>query len=157
MNYKNDTGYDMKIFLLKNVEKVGLAGEIIKAADGYATNYLIPNKLGVEVTKANEKAFTNRIIVVDHRKEVIASKTSMLAEKIKALTVTITRKAHDKEKLFGAITPLEIAEALAEKGVNVTKSQVAFDKSIKSIGTHSVTIKLSSTLKPQFTVKIVAE
>jgi large subunit ribosomal protein L9 len=147
----------MKIFLLKNVEKVGMAGEIIKAKDGYAINYLIPNKLGVAVTDANEKNFAHRAVVIDQRKEVIASKTSMLAEKIKSMTVTLKRKTHDKDKLFGSINAAEIAQALSEQGVAVTKSQVEIAKSIKAVGTHTVTIKLSSSLKPELTVKIVAE
>jgi len=147
----------MKIFLLKNVEKVGIAGEIIKATDGFAINYLLPNKLGIEVTKANEKSFEKRAVVIDNRKEAIASKTSMLAEKIKALTITIKRKAHDKDKLFGSISPLEITESLAQNGISISKNQVEFDKSIKTIGTHTVIIKLSSSLKPTVTVKIVAE
>jgi large subunit ribosomal protein L9 len=147
----------MKIFLLKNVEKIGMAGEIIKATDGYAINYLIPNKLGIEVTKANEKSFAKRTVVLDQRKEVIASKTSMLAEKIKSLTVTLKCKTHDKDKLFGSVNAAEIVNALAQQGVSVSKNQVEFGKSIKTTGTHSVTIKLSSTLKPELTVKIVAE
>ncbi len=147
----------MKIFLLKNVEKIGMAGEIIKATDGYAINYLIPNKLGIEVTKANEKSFAKRTVILDQRKEVIASKTSMLAEKIKSLTVIIKCKAHDKNKLFGSVNASEVVDALAEHGVAIAKNQVEFGKSIKTTGNHSVTIKLSSTLKPELAVKIVAE
>lgn len=147
----------MKIFLLKNIEKVGMAGEIIKATDGYAINYLIPNKLGIEVTKENEKAFAKRTIVLNQRKEVIASKTSMLAEKIKALTIVVKRKVHDKDKLFGSINPAEIVTTLADHGVHIAKNQVEFGKSIKTTGNYLVTIKLSSTLKPELTVKIIAE
>lgn len=147
----------MKIFLLKSVEKIGIAGEIIKAADGYAINYLIPNKLGVEVTKSNEKSFAKRTVIIDQRKEVIATKTSILAEKIKSLTVTLKCKTHDKDKLFGSINPNEIVDALANHGVNIAKNQVEFGKSIKNTGTYSVTIKLSSSLKPELTVKVVAE
>jgi large subunit ribosomal protein L9 len=147
----------MKIFLLKNVEKVGMAGEVIKATDGFAVNYLIPNKLGIEVTKANEGSFAKRAVVLDQRKEVIASKTSMLAEKIKGLTVIIKRKAHDKDKLFGSINPVEVTDALNQYGVSVAKNQVEFNKSIKTLGKHTVTIKLSSTLKPELAVTIIPE
>ena len=147
----------MRIFLLKDVEKIGLAGEIIKVKEGFGQNYIIPRKLGVEVTEQNESQFKSRIKHVEHRKEVIASKTSMLAEKIKALTVQMKRKVHDEGKLFGSVTPCEIVEALAAKGVSVSKSQVDFGKSIKSTGSHEVKIKLSSKLQPSFTLVITAE
>jgi large subunit ribosomal protein L9 len=134
-----------------------MAGEIINVKDGFGQNYLVPRKLGVEVTEQNEQQFATRIKHVEHRKEVIASKTSMLAEKIKSLTVELRRKTHDDNKLFGAITPCEIVDALAHKGVSVSKSQVDFGKSIKTTGSHEVKIKLSSKLQPTFTVVIKAE
>lgn len=147
----------MRIFLLKDVEKIGLAGEIIKVKEGFGQNFIIPRKLGVEVTEQNEGQFKTRIKHVEHRKEVIASKTSMLAEKIKALTVQMKRKVHDEGKLFGSVTPCEIVEALAAKGVSVSKSQVDFGKSIKTTGSHEVKIKLSSKLQPSFTLVITAD
>ena len=147
----------MRIFLLKDVEQIGMAGEIIKVKDGFGQNFLLPRKLGVEVTEHNEGQFVTRIKHVEHRKEVIASKTSMLAEKIKSITAQIKRKVHDDGKLFGSITPCEVVEALAAKGVSVSKSQVDFGKSIKTTGSHEVKIKLSSKLQPTFTVVITAE
>lgn len=147
----------MRIFLLKDVEQIGMAGEIIKVKDGFGQNYLLPRKLGIEVTEQNEGQFATRIKHVEQRKEVIASKTSMLAEKIKSITVELRRKVHDDNKLFGSITACEVAEALASKGISVSKSQVDFGKSIKTTGTHEVKIKLSSKLQPTFNLVIKAE
>jgi len=147
----------MKVFLLKDVEKVGCAGEMIKVQDGYAINFLFPRKLAIEITPLNEKSFTHRVKVIEKRQEVVASKTSQLAERIKSLTVTIKRKMHDGDKLYGALTEAEIVDALKEQGISISKSQVIFEKSIKAKGSHAVTIKLSSQLQPQVTVKVVAE
>lgn len=147
----------MRIFLLKDVEKIGLAGEIVRVKDGFGQNYLLPRKLGVEVTSTNEKHFANRVKNVEHRKEVIASKTSMLAEKIKSLRVSLKRKTHDEGKLFGAISPQEVVDALAEKGVSVSKSQIDFGKSVKNTGSYDVKVKLSSKLQPSFNLVVVAE
>ncbi len=147
----------MKVYLVKDVEKVGLAGEIVKVTTGFASNYLIPHKLGIVVTPANEAFYSTKIKTVEHRKEVVSSKTSMLAEKIKGLTVTLKRKIHDDGRLYGAISGGEIAEELAKEGVSVAKNQVEFGKSIKETGVHHVTIKLSSKLLPQLTVKVVSE
>ena len=81
----------------------------------------------------------------------------MLAEKINQTTVTIKHKVHDGDKLYSALNPSEIADALTASGISVSKSQVIIDKSIKNVGTHTVTIKLSSRLKPTLTIKVIAE
>jgi large subunit ribosomal protein L9 len=147
----------MKVFLLKNIAKVGLAGEIIKVEDGYARNYLFPRNLAVEITSANEGFYLKKVKSFEHRKEAIETETSLLAEKIKELAVTIKRKMHDDGKLYGAISQADIVDILAQKGVNVSKSQVLIDKSIKSKGKFEVTIKLSSRLQPTLTLNVISE
>lgn len=147
----------MKVFLLQDVLNVGMAGEMVTVADGFATNYLLPHKLGIMVSKNNAAEFSNRLQKIEHRKEVVQSKTSMLAERIKSVVVTLKRKLHDEGKLYGSISEQEVVDALAEAGVSVTKSQVVFDKSIKAKGSYPVTIRLSSTLQPTCTVRVVSE
>ncbi len=147
----------MKVYLKKDVEKIGLSGEIIKTSDGYARNYLIPRGLGVEITPNNIEFYEKRARTVKNRETVISSNTSMLAEKIGALKLKIKRKMHDDGKLYGAISPIEIVELLAKEGITVSKSQVLFDKSIKSKGTHDITIKLTSRLLPQIKLTVISE
>lgn len=147
----------MKVYLLKNVERIGMAGEILKVADGFGANYLIPNKLAIEITAQNEESFKNKTKKVEQRKEVIATQTSMLAEKINGTTVTIKRKLHDDGKLYGSLSAGEIADALAQKSISVSKSQIDLPKSIKSKGTYEVVIHLSSRLQPKVTIKVVSE
>lgn len=144
----------MKVYLLKDVEKVGFAGEIIKVKDGYAQNFLFPRKLGVQVTAQNSSFYESRVKNVEHRKEALASEQSMLSEKINQIVITLKKKAHDDNKLYASINPSDIVDALAEQGVKISKNQVKFDKSVKTLGEHKVTIKLSSKLQPQLTVKI---
>lgn len=147
----------MKVYLLKDVPKIGMAGEILKVADGFGQNFLLPRKLAVEITPHNESSFKQREKIVEHRKEVVATKTSMLAEKIGSMKLTLKRKMHDDGKLYGAINASEIVELLAEKGVSISKSQVDLDKSIKSKGSYDVTIKLSSKLMPTVKLTIISE
>lgn len=147
----------MKVYLKENIEKVGLAGEIIKVPDGFARNFLFPKKLAVEVTDANIAFYQTKIKTVEKRKEVVATVTSMLAEKIKDTKLTIKRKMHDNDKLYAAISPQEVVEALALEGVKVSKNQVLFPKAIKEKGEFDVTIKLSSRLQPTLTLKVAAE
>ncbi len=145
----------MRIFLKKDVEKIGMAGEIIKVSDGYARNFLFPRKIAIEITPHNEQIYLKQEKKVVHHKEAIATKTSMLAERIMMLTVTVKRKMHDDGKLYGALNSAEIVDALAQQGISVSKNQVIFNKSIKNKGTYEAKIKLTSRLQPS--IKIIVQ
>lgn len=147
----------MKVFLRENVEKIGMAGEIIKVTDGFARNFLIPRQLGVEITPGNESFYKKQLKSVSDRKEVISSKTSMLAEKVKGLKITIKRKMHDDGKLYGALNASEVVDALSLEGISISKSQVLFGKSIKSKGSYEISLKLTAKLKPTLKVVVVSE
>lgn len=147
----------MRIFLKKDIEKIGMAGEIIKVSDGFARNFLFPKGLAVEITPQNASFYQKQVKQVEHHKEVVESQTSMLAERIGSMTLTLKRKLHDDGKLYGAINQAEIADALSEKGVSIAKNKVVFSKSIKSKGNHEVTIKLTSRLQPRVKVTILPE
>lgn len=147
----------MKVYLKKDVEKVGLAGEIIKVKEGFAINYLIPRGFAMPVTEANANFFKKRERTIENRKEVLSSQTSMLAEKINSMDLVLKKKMHDDGKLYGALSSTDIVEKLAEKGVSVGKNQIIFGKSIKSKGVYEVVIKLSSRLQPKVRVTVVSE
>jgi large subunit ribosomal protein L9 len=147
----------MKVYLKADIKGVGMSGEIITVNDGYARNYLFPRDYAVEITSANEKTFATRIKTIAHRKEVIATQTSMMAERIGSVQVTLRRKMHHDGKLYGSVGAADIAEALKEQGFTVAKSQIIIDKSIKEKGAHTVTIKLTSRLQPTLKVLIAAE
>ncbi len=147
----------MEVFLRKNVEKVGMAGEIVKVGDGYARNFLFPKGLAVEITLHNKDQYATKIRNVENRKEVIASQTSMFAETLNSVSITLKRKMHDNGQLYGSINASEVVDALAGKGISINKSQVEFDKSIKSKGTFKVDVKLTTKLKSTITVTVVSE
>jgi large subunit ribosomal protein L9 len=146
----------MKVYLRKDIEGVGMAGEIIKVTDGYAKNFLFPRQMAVEITSGNESFFKSREKVIEKRAEVVETKSSMLAEKIKnSSPLTLKRKMHDNGELYARINEKEIVELLAQKDISISKSQVEFEKSIKNQGKHEVTIKLSSRLQPKITINVV--
>ena len=145
----------MKVYLLKDIEKVGIAGEIINVSEGYAKNFLLPRKLALEVSTSNEEFFKKRAKTIENRKEAIESATSMLSEQIKSIHLTLKKKIHDDNRLYAAVNPADVVDLLSEKNIKVTKSQVIFNKSIEEVGTYPVTIKLSSKLQPQLTLKVV--
>ena len=146
----------MKVYLLKTIEKVGIAGEVIKVKDGYARNFLFPQRAAIEVTKKNEAFYAAKAKQIENRKEIIASETSALSEQVKDLKITLKKKIHDDDRLYAAVNATEIVEALAEKDIKISKNQVKFGKSIKTKGTHKVTIKLTAKLQPELTVQVTA-
>lgn len=147
----------MKVYLTKDIEKVGLAGEIVKVSDGFGRNFIIARNAGIEITNKNEQFYQNKARVVVHRKEVIESKTSLLAEKIKNIKLTIKRKMHDDGKLYGSLSSTEIVNSLNAYHISLSKNQVIFKKAIKDKGVHTVTIKLTASLQPELTVNVISE
>ena len=147
----------MKVFLLKDVVNVGMANQIVAVSEGYAVNFLIPKKLGVQITPENEKNYVGKVKHVEHKKEVIASKTSMLGERIKTLTLTLRKKMHDDGKLYGSVNSTEVAELLAKEGVAVGKSQIEFEKSIKEKGSFPVIVKLTAKLHAKCMLKVIGD
>lgn len=146
----------MLVLLVKDVENVGMAGRIVEVSDGYAANYLFPRKLAVLATKGSSAQVIAKVQKEKVAAEVLNSKIGMMAERIKALQLSIKERAHDDGKLYGAVGAEEIVELLREKDIVVNRKQVEFDKSIKAVGEHKVTIRLSAKLKPQLVLKVAA-
>ena len=146
----------MHVYMLKDVENVGMAGMIISVSDGYASNFLFPRKLAVEVTDKNKVFFAQKKQKEAVVAEVINSKIGMLAERIKTMHLNIKERVHEG-KLYGAISADEIVALLKGKDIAINRKQVEFEKSIKTVGEHKVTIRLTSKFKPQLTLKVEAK
>jgi len=147
----------MKVYMLKDVEKVGMMGQVISVSDGYAANFLIPRKLAIAVTGENMVHFQEKIKKEQVTAQVLSNKVSMLAERIKALHITIKERVHDDGKLYGSVGADEVVELLKGHDISINRKQVAFEKAVRMLGDHKVTIKLSSKLKPQFILKVVSQ
>jgi len=145
----------MKVFMLKDVEKVGMAGQVVKVSDGYAKNFLIPRKLAKKVDASNEAFFKGREVKAKLDTQALNSKVAMLAERIKNMHLQVKERVHDDGKLYGAVGPDEVVALLKKRDVNINRKQVEFKKSIKTVGEHKVVIKLSSKFKPEFTLKVI--
>ena len=147
----------MRIFLLQDVEKLGMAGQVVDVTDGYAQNFILPRKLGIKVTEADMNFYKQRTVKEKVTAEVLSSKVAMLAERIKGMHITIKERVHDDGKLYGAVGADEVVELLKAKEVIINRKQVEFAKAVKAIGEHKVVIKLSAKLKPELTLKVVAK
>ena len=145
----------MKIYMLKDVEKIGMAGQIIKVSDGYAANFLIPRKLARKVNEKEKQFFSQQKKRETVDKEILNSKVAMLAEKIRNLHLIVKERIHDDGKLYGAVGADEIVELLKEKDISINRKQVEFKKAIRSVGEHKVVIRLSSKFKPELILKVI--
>ncbi|MCK4517678.1 50S ribosomal protein L9 [Candidatus Babeliales bacterium] len=146
----------MKVYMLKDVEKVGMSGSVIKVSDGYAANFLIPRKLARKIEVSEAAFFKNRSVKDKVVTEVLNSKVAMLAERIKNLHLVVKERIHDDGKLYGSVGADEVVELLKAKDISINRKQVEFKKAIRAVGEHKVIIRLTSKFTPELTLKVVA-
>ena len=144
----------MKVILTQDVKGKGKKGQMIEVSDGYARNFMLPKKLAIEATadavntmKMNDKATQERIA----REKAAALET---ANKLRAMTLTVTAKGGGQGRLFGAVTNAEIAAALEKQGVKLDKRKIVLNENIKNVGTYIATCKLGYEINAPLTVKI---
>jgi large subunit ribosomal protein L9 len=147
----------MKVILREDVEKLGKAGEVVKVADGYGRNYLIPRQMAVPANVRNLKALEHDRRVIEARAKKNRKAAESLAGKLESVALTIPAKAGEEGKLFGAITSRDIAEALEKAGVPVDRKSVLLPDPIKQLGDYKVKVKAGTDLHPEISVRVVAE
>jgi large subunit ribosomal protein L9 len=143
--------------MLKDVENVGMSGQVVKVSEGYATNFLFPKKLAAKIDESNKKFYEGKQVREKITQEVLSTKVAMIAERIKGLRLSVKQKIHDDGKLYGALSADIVVDLLKQKEIAITKKQVEFVKNIKNVGEHKVIIKLSTKLKPELTLKVIGE
>ena len=146
----------MEVVLLEDVKTLGKKGQIVKVNDGYARNFILPKKLGVEATSKN----LNDLKLKKANEEKLAAQqlaaARELAEKIGKLSVTLSMKAGDNGKAFGSISSKEIAAAAADQlQLEIDKKKLVLPEPLKTFGTHQVPIKLHRDVTANLAVKIV--
>lgn len=132
----------MEIILLERVEKLGHIGDVVKVKDGFARNYLLPNKKALRANEANRKVFEanrERIVAENAAKRTEAEKES---KGLEGVSVTLIRQASNTGQLYGSVAVRDIVEALNADGHKVSKAQVVLDKPIKAIGLYEVRVAL---------------
>ena len=147
----------MKVILREDVETLGKAGDVVKVADGYGRNYLIPKRLAVLADVRNLRALEHDRRVIGARAKKTRKTAEELGGKLSSLFLTIPAKAGEGGKLFGAVTSRDIAQALERAGVPVDRKMVLLDEPIKQIGEYKVKVKAGTEMVPEISVKVVAE
>jgi large subunit ribosomal protein L9 len=150
-------GIEMEVILRDHVDNLGRRGEIVKVADGYARNYLLPRKLALLATEGNKKQIERERAKfeakeADERKIVDAE-----AARLNGVEVLIARRVGDTQALYGSVTTTDIAEALAVKGFNIDRRKLQLADPIKKIGDVDVPVKLHRDVTATIKVRVVAE
>jgi large subunit ribosomal protein L9 len=145
----------MKVILLDDVAKVGRRGEVRDVSDGYARNYLIPKKLALSATAGNLKNLDHIKRQQDAKAARIKTDAESLRARIEALAYEDRRQASEEGKLFGSVTSQDVAEYLAQQGVKVERRRILLDEPIKSLGEHTVSVRLHQDVVAQLRVNVV--
>jgi len=148
----------MKVILLQDVKPHGKKGDMVEINDGYARNYILPKKLGVEANSAN----VNDLKLQKANQEKIAAKqladAKELAEKLEKLKVDMKIKTGEGGRTFGSITAKEIAEALKKQpGIDIDKKKIVMKDAIKSVGSFSVNVKLHTQVNAELSISVDSE
>jgi len=132
----------LEVILRADVDKLGKRGEVVKVAEGYGRNYLLPRGLALAVTAANKAMIDKERKAYEARVAREKAECASLAERIGALRYVAPRKVGENEQLYGSVTAADVAEFLAAKGIEIDKRKVQLDEPIKKLGDHEVRIKL---------------
>lgn len=146
-----------EVILIEDVPGLGYTGDLVRVSPGYARNYLLPRNLAAPANDATRKRVEKRKVEAEARRAAHRDAALALAERIKALTLTLKVKAGSEGKLFGSVTSLDIVGALKTQAVEVEKQQVIIGEAIKSVGDHKVIIKLMNDISAELKVQVTAE
>ena len=147
----------MKVILLQDLYKHGVAGEVVKVADGFARNFLIPRKMAVSATDSALRQTENVRKNVEARKAQHSNMLNDLARQIDGVELIFGRRAASTGKLFGSVTTQEIADKLDRvSGIDINRRRIS-QQSLREIGTHHVSVRLGNEISPSLLVSIVPE
>jgi large subunit ribosomal protein L9 len=144
----------MQVILLERVEKLGQMGEEVKVKDGFARNFLLPQKKALRATKANREYFTTQKTQLEATNLERKKDAEGVAEKLKGQIFALIRQAGDRGQLYGSVSPRDISDAISKGGFTVARGQVALDKPIKTTGLFPVSVVLHPEVKVGVTINV---
>jgi large subunit ribosomal protein L9 len=144
----------VKVILTKDVAKLGKSGEMKSVADGFATNFLIPQQLAVPAAGGAYRAWQHDVASREEKRTKERAENEIAATRIGSTTLTLGVKVGDAGKLYGSGGAKEIAEALGRRGITIDRHKVDLEEPLKSLGTYKVAIKVAAGLTPEVTVVV---
>lgn len=147
----------MEIILMADVAGLGAQGEVVKVADGYARNYLIPKNLGAPVTEATRRRLTKIQREGEKAREAELRAARELAARLEKVSCTLSVKTGEDEKMYGSVTVTDVVAALKQQGVEIDKHQVLLEQPIRELGVFDIGVKLHPDVKASVKLWIVEE
>ncbi|TDI33990.1 MAG: 50S ribosomal protein L9 [Acidobacteria bacterium] len=147
----------MKVVLREDLEHVGLTGEVVEVAAGYARNYLVPKGIAVAATAANLKMVAHQESRNEARNSKERAEMELLAQQITSTHLELSHRAGDSDTIYGAVTAAEIAFALEEAGIQVDHRRIQLEKPIKMLGAYTIPVRLHAEVTAHVTVNVVRD
>jgi large subunit ribosomal protein L9 len=147
----------MEVILKEDVDNLGQRGEVVKVADGYGRNYLLPRKLAMQATAANKAIIEQMKAAAARRSASEKAQAQELVVKLEPVVVSFTRKSGEHGHLFGSVTSADIAAGLAEQGFELDRRKIQLAEPLKSTGEYTVAIRLHREVTAHVKVKVLAE
>jgi large subunit ribosomal protein L9 len=147
----------MEVILKEDVPKLGNRGEVVKVAEGYGRNFLLPKKLAIEATTANKSVIEQMKAAAVRRSAKEKADAEALSKQFDGLEVSFTRKSGDNDQLFGSVTAGDIAEALEKKSFHVDRRKIQLHEPLKTIGEFTIPVKLHKDVTTHLKVTVGKE
>lgn len=147
----------VEVILKEHVDHLGQRGDIVKVADGYARNYLLPRKLALAVTDTNRRQIDRERKIAEARDAEDRQQAQVLAARLEQADIEIARRVGENQTLYGSVTSADIVEALQAKGFEVDRRKIGLGEPIKSVGEVTVPLKIHREVTAQLKVRVVPE
>jgi len=145
----------IEVILKEHVEHLGRRGEVVKVAPGYARNFLLPRKLALAVTDENKRQIARERVKAEAKDTEELQTAQALAARLEAVELAIARRVGEHETLYGSVTSSDLAEALAQRQLEIDRRKIQLVDPLKALGDHTVAVKLHRDVTAQLRVKIV--
>ena len=147
----------MQVILKKKIDKLGDVGDVVRVKDGYARNYLMPRGLVVEATPRNVRVVETLKKQIANRDKKTTAHLRRLADKLSKLKLSAPVKVGEDDRLFGSVTAIAISELLQEQGHEVDRKAIHLDEPIKTLGVHTVSVRLHPEVEAEIKVYVIKE
>jgi large subunit ribosomal protein L9 len=147
----------MEVILREHIDNLGRRGDVVKVAEGYARNYLLPRKLALAVTEANKRQIERERKAAEARDAEEKVQADAVAQRLADTEVEIGRRVGENDTLYGSVTTADIAHALEGKGFSVEKRKIVLPEPLKALGEYSVPVKIHRDVTAQVKVKVVPQ
>lgn len=147
----------MKVILKQDVEKLGRRGDVVNVAPGFGRNYLIPRKMALAVTPTNVKTIEIERQALKKKLEIERKSFQSLVQKLNEVSLTFTRRAGDKDVIFGSVSAGDVKEALDGLGYDIDKKKILLDEPIKRLGNFTVPVKISTEDRAEVKIVVARE